>query len=258
VKTLILTIALSAVSGSALAGRIVVNHDEWTVSNSGYANAGAANVDRFAKNLAAFLAGGGTGAILIASSNFGLTDALHLGSLGAWTVTVNSAATLDAATLSGFDAVYLAGAASYPTAPEVTALINYVNGGGGVYIAAGTGDLGAVGEAGAWSSFLGPFGLQLDTVYNGIGGTIASTGASYAHPIFAGVAQLFYSNGQTVFDTLPLDPAQELYGPGYFGIYDDVVATPAPPLLALFGLGALALGLQRLTGGRRGRARPGA
>jgi len=238
-RTLTIAAAIVSVASAAQAGRIVVNHDEWTLSNTGYSNAGAANADRFAKNVASFLVGGATGNILIGSPNFGLTQSSFLTSLSGYTVTVNGALPLTAANLAGFDAVFLAG--DYPSAAETTDLISYVNSGGGLYIAAGTGVLGAAGEAAAWNAVLSGFGLSLGSPYNGVGGTIA---AGYAHPIFTGVAQLYYNNGNSVSDLAAADPAQAVYGPGYFGIYDkrDV---PAPAALALFGLGLGVLALRR-------------
>ncbi len=232
-----------ALPAAAAAGRIVVNHDEWTLSDSGYAAAGAANADQFAKNLAAFLAAGPSGNILISSTNFGLTGSSLLASLAGYSVTYDSATPLTSGFLSGFDAVFLAG--DYPTLSETAALAAYVNAGGGIYIAAGTGVGGAAVEAAAWNALLNGFGLSLGPVYNGVCCVIP---ASYAHPIFAGVTQLFYNNGNTVSDLLPADPAQQVFGSGLIGIYErSTTATPAPAAIALFGLGALALGIARRT-----------
>lgn len=241
-RSLVLAAILASAAGAANAGRIVVNHDEWTLSNTGYSNAGAANADRFAKNVANFLTGGATGNILVATGNFGLTQSSFLTSLSGYSVTVNGALPLNAANLAGFDAVFLGG--DYPSVAETADLISYVNGGGGIYIMGGTGVLGAGGEAAAWNAILNGFGLSLAPTYNGVGGTFAS---AYAHPIFTGVSQLYYNNGNSVSDLAPADPNQAVYGPGYFGIYDFEIEqeVPAPAALALFGLGIAGIALRR-------------
>lgn len=234
------TTAMLAVASAAQAGRVVANGDEWTLSNAGYSNAGAANADRFAKNVASFLTGGNTGNILISSSNFGLTESNLLASLAGYTVTVNAGLPLTAANLAGFDAVFLA--ANYPDAAETAELISYVGGGGGIYIAAGTGVGGAAAEAAAWNAIVNAFGLSYGSAYDGFGGNFAS---AFAHPIFSGVSQLFYNNGNPVSDLLPGDPEQEVYGSGFIGIYEDAGDVPAPATIALFGLGVVALGAFR-------------
>ena len=40
---------------AAFAGRIIVNHDEWTLSDTGASTAGAANVSTFIGNVASFM-----------------------------------------------------------------------------------------------------------------------------------------------------------------------------------------------------------
>ena len=52
-------------------GKIVVANDEWTLSNSGYSN--APDADRFARNVASWFTGGGSGNFLAYTNNFGLT-----------------------------------------------------------------------------------------------------------------------------------------------------------------------------------------
>lgn len=63
---------LAAVSGSAQAGRIVVNHDEWTWTDAGFSTAGGTNASTFAQNVVKFLDTDGTagGNVLVYSNNF--------------------------------------------------------------------------------------------------------------------------------------------------------------------------------------------
>lgn len=231
---------LAAASGSAQAGRIVVNHDEWTWSDSGFAAAGGSNASTFAKNVVTFLDTDGSagGNVLVYSNNFafGGNFSTSLASAGYTATYDTSVASFTLANLLTYDAVYLAGGAFGENDAVLSA---YVNAGGGVFIAAGTGEGGAAAEAARWNGFLGGFGLGLDgTGYNGIGGNIVVTGT---HPILTGVNQLFYDNGNTVINLNTNVSASIVEGPGLIGVYDDVTAVPEPETYALMlaGLGAL-------------------
>lgn len=226
-----------ALVSAASAGRVVVNNDEWTLSDTGYAN--APDAATFALNVANYLTGG-SGDILVYSNNFGLTGGLLQATLlgAGYTVTYSTAATFDAALLAPYEAVFLGG--TYPA--STAALLPYVGGGGGVYIAAGTGVGGAAAEAAAWNGFLNLVDLGLAPSYNGIGGNLPT---SFAHPIFAGVNQLFFNNGNTVLD-LSAAPLGQVFGDGLFGIADvAIIETPAPAMLMLFGFGFAATGVAR-------------
>jgi len=230
---------LAAVSGSAQAGRIVVNHDEWTWTDAGFSTAGGTNASTFAQNVVKFLDTDGTagGNVLVYSNNFAFGGSFvsALGAAG-YTATVNTAAPFTLANLLTYDAVYLAGGAF---AANDAILSAYVNAGGGVFIAGGTGAGGPAAEAALWNGFLGGFGLALDgRNYNGVSGNIAVTGS---HPILAGVAQLFYNNGNTVIDLGTNPNASIVEGNGLIGVYDNVGAVPEPETYALVlaGLGVL-------------------
>jgi hypothetical protein len=138
-----LTIAALTSTVSVFAGTIIVNNDEWTLSNSGFASEGSANGTAFAQNAAQYLTGSASGAkVWIDSDNFGLNGSNLQTALSGYALTDTgtfSAFTL--ATLQGYQAVFLGGDAL--TAGEESALISYVNGGGSVYIAAGTGSIGS-------------------------------------------------------------------------------------------------------------------
>ncbi|MGA2544642.1 MAG: hypothetical protein ABSG78_24085 [Verrucomicrobiota bacterium] len=212
--------AMAACCTSAYAyggGAIVVDNDEWTLSDSGFGAEGAANGTAYARQAAAFLTGG-SGPILIYSDNFGLAGADLFTALtgGGYAVTEDPGLStpFTVASLSAYKAVFLAGD-TLPAADSAV-LQAYVNGGGGVYIAAGTGTIagGAAGEAAQWNSFLNPFGLNLANSYNGIGGDIPVVSSS---PVLAGVTQLFYDNGNTVSasgsaEVITYDGAEGLIG----------------------------------------------
>ena len=231
-------VALVGAAAPALAGRIVVNHDEWTWSDTGFSQAGGSNASNFAQNVVKFLDTDGTpgGNVLIYSNNFGFGASFSAAlTVAGYTPTFYTGPTFTLASLLSYDAVFLAGGAF---SKDDTVLTNYVNAGGGVFIAGGTGDGGPAAEAARWNGFLGGFGLAFDGAnYNGVGGTLPVTGT---HAIFSGVSQLFYDNGNTVQD-IGNTNSSIVQGPGLIGIYDDVPAVPEPETYALMlaGLGAL-------------------
>jgi hypothetical protein len=190
--------ALLLLSAPALAGgRIVVAHDEFTLADSGFTN--APDTGQFARNVASWFTGGAPGHFLAYSSNFGLTgNSLAAAMTGAghtWTVASGMPFTL--ANLQAYDAVFLGG-----NGADAAILTQYVQGGGNVYLCAGTGSSGF--EASQWNPFLGAFGLQFETSYNNVGGTLPITSG---HPIFQGVSALYQNNGLSMSDTAPLDPS---------------------------------------------------
>jgi hypothetical protein len=193
--------------------KIFVNADEWTLTDTGFSTApGAA---QYVKNLANWFTGGKPGKFLAYSSNFGLAgNALKNTMLGAghqWTVSTSLPFTL--ATLKQYDGVFLCG-----DAVDQQVLIQYVQAGGNVYIAAGTGWGGAVQEAGNWNVFLNTFGLGFAPYYNGVGG-VFTTPAS-AHPVFVGVGGLYVNNGNNVLLAPPTNPNAKVIGSSQFGVYD--------------------------------------
>jgi len=173
------------VAAESDAATIFVSHDEWTLSNSGFTQ--AADTGKFVANLVAEMGP----KIHAYSGNFGFTQsslASAMASAGAtYTTGTGFAFTLE--NITGFDALFLGG--NYLNAGELGVLSSYVAGGGNVYIAGGTGIGGPAAEAAAWNSFLSPFGVQMGSPYNGIGGTTAVSGDA----LFDGVSALFQDNG---------------------------------------------------------------
>ncbi len=201
--TAILTNRIEDVAGNPLTplswdfttvdGRLVVSHDEWTLSPSGFS--ASATTQTFAENVADFFTGGASGNFLVYTGNFGLNNSSFTGALTAagHTVTVDRSMPFTASLLQNYDGVFLAYDGGTPLDPQI--LADYVAGGGGVYIAGGTGSGGAAGEAAAWNPFLDRFGIAFESRYNGIGGTrpVSST-----HAVFAGVTNLYQGNGATL------------------------------------------------------------
>jgi hypothetical protein len=223
-RHLLSLLAPLALSAAALAqGRIVVAHDEWTLSNNGF-NAAPASTAQFARNVADWFTGGLPGNFRVWSSDFGFTGALlsqtMTGAGHTWTVATNG--TFDLATLQQYDAVFLG---VNPTNVDTTALTQYVQGGGCVYLCAGSG--GASVAANAWNGFLRTFGLWYSNVYNNLNGLRA---ISSAHPLFAGVASLYEANGNSIlFAGAPTSNAQILVATGTQGLYAVYDGRPAAP-----------------------------
>jgi len=146
------------------AGIVIVNHDEWTLCSSGV------NAAQFGANIANYFAGGPGGNFLIYANNFGLNNSMLINAItsAGHSVTVNPGITFDLPALSAYTGVFLGG---YTGSYNATVLTNYVNNGGAVYLAGGTGAVS--GEDTVWDSFLANFGFDFGTSCNGINGTFA-------------------------------------------------------------------------------------
>jgi hypothetical protein len=221
-----------AMTGNAIAGTVFVSHDEWTLSNAGFAN--APDTGQFVTNLVAEF---GT-TIHAYTSNFGFTQSSLAGAMASAgaTYTTGTGFAFNLANISAYDAIFLGG--STLNAAELADLTTYVGNGGGVYIGGGTGTIGsAAAEAAAWNSFLAPFGVQMDPVYNGIAGTTPVAG----DPIFSGVSSLYQNNGNGL-------SGASVFCCGTDGLYainrmDPGQPVSVAPTLALMGVALVGLGL---------------
>lgn len=236
---------VAACCTSVYGGSIVVDNDEWTLSSAGFSSEGTANGTRYAQNAASFLTGG-SGSILIYSDNFGLNNSSLQSALTTAGYSVTEDPTLSTpfteSSLSAYKAIFLGGD-TLPSS-DSSVLQTYVNDGGGVYIAAGTGDIsgGAAGEAAQWNSFLNSYGLNLASPYNGIIGTIPVLSSS---PVLAGVSQLYYNNGNTVSATGPGAVITYDGSQGLIGTYTTSSSVPdqtSTGLLTCMSVALLALG----------------
>ena len=234
-RTLIAIVVLCATPLSA--GRIVINSDEWTLADSGFSNAGGSNAANFAVNMATFLAGPG-GNILIYSANFGLTQTTLSTTLtGAGFNLTTSTGAFDP---TGFDAVFLSQSLH---SADTSGLVDFVDGGGGVYIAAGTTSSNPALAATLFNPFLNTFGLAYADFHDFAPSTDPIDDPS--NPLFAGVTQLYYDGVNPVFATgSSTDASVVEFGAtsGLIAVYDDSAVTPQPiPEPGTFGLVGAAL-----------------
>lgn len=198
-------------NGLAYAGKIVVTTDEWTLRNTGFAN--APDAATFALNVATWFTGGTTGKFLVYSTNAGLTESnlanTMTGAGHEWVI--NYELTFDLQTLMSYDAVFLTG-----TAVDNNVLIDYVNCGGNVYLAGGT-TSNVSAEAARWNPFLNAFGLKYAPQHTGVLGTRS---ISSNHPIFTNVNSLYHYWGINVVDIDSNDTAgQVLVTSSGYGLY---------------------------------------
>lgn len=218
--TITLRSLLPVLLGSVLLaqGRIVVAHDEWTLSPQGFINAPTAG--QFVQNIAAWFHGGQPGHFHAWSYDANIANPQVAAAMAAaghtWTVGTAGAPTL--ATLQQYDGVFLV-----DLVPNLDVLAQYVENGGNVYVAAGTGLV----TAAQWNPFLEQFGLSLGAL-NGFQNVwpIASP-----HPLFAGVASLYHWNGNSVSLTASAGPGAQVLvtegGQGLYAVYDGMVGSMA-------------------------------
>ncbi|MCA0374223.1 MAG: PEP-CTERM sorting domain-containing protein [Gemmatimonadetes bacterium] len=250
----VLTLLTSAATTVQAQGRIFVNHDEWTLSGTGIAQAGGANVTQFTRNVASWLTGGLSGSVLIASGNFGFPPASVATDLStggySFTVTQNNTAG-GWAGLSGYNAVFVdassAGAGS--NAQLQADLQAYVLGGGSVFVNFGTGLGGPAAEAAAFNTFLGYFGIQAAPQYNGISGvtnttTFAGQGP-YGAGLFTGVSGLYSNNGNTLSQggSNGAGYTTQFFGNGQYAAASATNVVPEPSTWALMVAGLAGLGI---------------
>ncbi|UCG67998.1 MAG: hypothetical protein JSV09_09155 [Thermoplasmata archaeon] len=206
------------VSADHIPGKIVVNNDEWTFSETGFLTK-PTDTAQFALNVANWFTDGNTGNFLAYSTNFGLTGSTLTSTMtGAghtWTVSI--AIDFSLPNLLQYDAIFLAG-----NAADNTVLIDYVNAGGNVYLAGGTGWYGPIVEAQMWNTFLNAFGLNFGEYYNLVH-VLSGIPVTSAHPIFNNVNYLYYNNGNSVSELDPSNPDTDILeiwnNEGLIGIY---------------------------------------
>ena len=201
-------------------GKIIVAHDEWPLTDFGFGNA-PEDANQFVENVTDFFSSGEKGKFLGYSNNFSITGtrlAEAFSQAGhSWTVSTSVPFNLE--TLLQYNGVFLAGFAA-----DNEVLIDYVNRGGNVYLAAGTATLGSSQrEAETWATFLSAFGLAYEWPFNRVVGILPIDATP--HPIFDEVERLYQNNGNSILDLdsnndSSLIIARGTGGQGLYAVYD--------------------------------------
>jgi len=179
----------------------------------------------------------------------GLTSAelMHtvVGAGHKWTVSTKGAQNL--AYFKQFDGIFLSGCVC-----DNHALIQYVLGGGNVYLCGGTGMGGATAEARRWNKFLLRFGFEFaEGKYSG--SNTIKTIAANDHPLLCNprVDKLYYSNGSAIRNINPKGKQNcilvSIGSGGAIGVFDgsivlkepepDPEPTPPPPAMVRICVG---------------------
>jgi len=239
VSSLALALGFALAATDVSAQKVVVSHDEW-FTYDGYFGS---NEQRFVTNALDWFGLGGSGNILLYSSNGFLTNATfqsYLTGMG-YTVTVDAAP----ASFAGYSAVFSEGVAGLDGA----GLASYAGGGGNVMYIGGTGIGGAAAEAAYSNTFLNGVGLSFASSYNGVGTANTSGFAAmgpFGAPLFTGVSSIFGDNGQNVSATGLTPWTTQIFsdaaGRGLYAaaaLSTTTVPEPGTVLLMLTGLLAL-------------------
>lgn len=232
---------------NAIAGRIVLSSDEWALSNTGFQQ--SPDAETFALNIASWFTGGSSGNFLVYSRDFSLTQSklndTMINAGNTWEINYQIDFTPN--TLMNYDGIFLA-----DNPADTSVLIDYVSGGGNVYLAAGTS--GGILEANKWNPFLTYFGLQIEFSLNGL--IQVNAPISSDHPIFNNVSELYQYNGSEISLTGTNDFSRIIGtygGDALYAVYEPHVfdqakssSVPIPTTIWLLGSGLIGfLGVAR-------------
>jgi len=244
-KIAVLCALAVSLAAPVFGGKVVVFTDEWWTSDTGLGFEGATNFNNFTDNLVS--AFGGAGNYLIYSNNSFLTGpgatnfASRLAADGAMVTQSVSASQ----SLTGFKGVFLAGPIT-GGAPNATALINYVNAGGNVFLEGGTAAFGdAMSEAAAWAQFLGAFGMSFSNSFD-VANDCVNHPVTSANSLFAGVSSLYLCGGQQTFSNV-IATTPGANGPlNIASLATTSGGVPEPGTLSMLLIGAALLAVRKI------------
>lgn len=227
VLTLVLLAAV--VPSAAREGRVVGNSDDWTLTDSGFS--GVNDGDAYVVNMANWFTRGAAGSFIGLGGEFFLgSTALADALAGAGHSYLRSEqATFTLEDLEAYDGVFIGAHPLGEDPGNVTALVQYVQGGGGVYIYGGSDFYGSiVADAAILNAFAGQFGLNFASEITAFVGTFSVTGT---HVILTGVEELYCWNGTSLSDLDPENPQSEIIDSamgGAIGVFDGEETPVAP------------------------------
>jgi hypothetical protein len=244
---------LAAHAGALQAQRVFVSHDEWLTNNT-YMTVGSSERRLVNNALDWFGVGAGDRVLTWSGNQVAYVNSPLSGVVTGRGAVYTQTTGTPALPLSQYKAIFVGGFAL-----NNTALINYVLGGGNVFLvggtctrlAAGQGcDTNAAQEAADWNPFLNRFGFGFESQYNGIVGnvntaTFASQGP-FGAALFTGVSSVYSDFGNSVLVTAspPVGVINQTFAaPGGPQIYGAAVVVPEPSTALLLGAGLMALGM---------------
>ena len=173
---------------------LVVSGDDWVLSDTAF-SALPADTSRFAVNLARLLTDGSPGRIHAYSDFFAYTGGQLRRTLEdeGHTFTVGVGLPFDLATLTQYDALLFG--LPLPTPAQLDVLVQYLDGGGRVYLHAGNGIDQPNLVPDAWNPLLSRYGIELRTGFNNLIGQIPVAGT---HSLLDGVATLYMNAGHPI------------------------------------------------------------
>lgn len=197
-------------------GKIVVNNDEWTLSDRGFYET-PEDAKQFALNVASYFTGSNPGNFLVYSKKFGATNGLVGDDLKgtmeaaghAWTI-IDTDTDFTLSDFLQYDGIFLSGTPADGmglTPPNPQLLIEYVQAGGNIYLAGGTSIATAQIEADQWNPLLNACGLEFESPLNNINGVIP---IDSNHPLFHGVQELFQLAGHSINKIDPANPRADV------------------------------------------------
>jgi hypothetical protein len=221
-------IMLTGCLKAGASGRIIIAFDDWVLGDTAFSQ--APDTGQLVTNVAAWFTHGQPGRFLCTASfsqdvnrkfAYAITNAGNT-----LTITNVPLDSLSLATWLTYDALFIGDASI-----DNGMLTNYVNAGGSVYLYG----IGYGSEPAEWNTFLQPFGLAY-------GGTLPNLGViaitNTVHPLFLGVTNVYYNNGEIVSVTTTADPRSQVLqfdpaGRGMFAVWDPT-ATNRPQLTISF------------------------
>lgn len=226
---------------TAPAGRVIAAGDEWLLADQAFVT----NYDSataFSDNIATF-AGGQSYLIFHDTASpqaFGSSFQQRL-ALAGKNVTTDNVSALSASLLQGYQAVFLTGTYA-GNSTNAAILTDFVNNGGTVYIAMGTGPNAAT-EQSAWNPFLNAWNLNLTGSYFPFGSLTTASLLPNTSPLAVNVSSVTWGYGLEIASLSSSPYTTVLRGDfGGYGTYGVVgitgVPEPSSMMLVIFAVGA--------------------